>query len=44
MKKLTMAIALSLFSTDLLAEPMAYQTESGIELIPLVKTFYEGDD
>ncbi|MGU3847336.1 outer membrane beta-barrel protein, partial [Vibrio diabolicus] len=35
---------MSLFSTGLLAEPMAYQTESGIEFIPLVRTFYEGDD
>ncbi|WP_420604940.1 outer membrane beta-barrel protein [Vibrio parahaemolyticus] len=44
MKTTTPALALALSSTAALAEPMAYQTESGIEFIPLVKAFYEGDD
>lgn len=44
MKTTTPALALALCSTTAFAEPMAYQTESGIEFIPLVKAFYEGDD
>lgn len=44
MKTATPIIALTCWSTFCLAEPMAFTTESGIEFIPQVKTFYEGDD
>ena len=50
MKTTTSAIVLFAWSnivvwpSVVLADPMAYTTESGIELIPQVKAFYEGDD
>lgn len=44
MKKATPIIALAFWSTFSVAEPMAVTTESGIEFIPQVNVFYEGDD
>ncbi len=37
-------LALLLVSASAFAEPMSYQTESGIEFVPTVKSFYEGND
>ncbi len=44
MKTVTPIISLLFVPLFALAEPMAYTTESGIELVPQVKAFYEGDD
>ncbi|MGP8306056.1 outer membrane beta-barrel protein [Vibrio sp. YIC-376] len=44
MKKATPIIALAFWSSFSIAEPMAVTTESGIEFIPQIKAFYEGDD
>ncbi len=44
MKTTVSVLACLLISTSAFAEPMAYQTDSGIEFIPQVKTFYEGND
>lgn len=44
MKTATPIISLLFLPMFTLAEPMAYTTESGIEFIPEVKAFYQGDD
>ncbi|MFN1548077.1 outer membrane beta-barrel protein [Vibrio natriegens] len=44
MKTATPIISLLFLPMFTLAEPMAYTTGSGIEFIPQVKAFYEGDD
>ncbi len=44
MKTTTPIISLLFLPMFAMAEPMAYTTDSGIEFIPQVKAFYEGDD
>ncbi|WP_045404727.1 outer membrane beta-barrel protein [Vibrio jasicida] len=43
-KKAPVIAAVTLISAVASAEPMAYKTDSGIELIPTVGLFYEGND
>ncbi len=43
-KKTYLGVVLVLSSAASMAEPMAYRTESGIEFIPTVGVFYEGND
>ncbi|WP_445285764.1 outer membrane beta-barrel protein [Vibrio sp. AND4] len=44
MKASILAVVFAMGSATTLAEPMAYKTESGIEFIPSLGLFYEGDD
>ncbi|WP_045496392.1 outer membrane beta-barrel protein [Vibrio hyugaensis] len=44
MKKVPSLLAIALGSASVSAEPMAYKTDSGIEFIPVLGVFYEGND
>ena len=44
MKVIPITVAIAMSSASVLAEPMAYKTDSGIEFIPTLGVFYEGND
>ena len=44
MKVIPITVAIAMSSASVMAEPMAYKTDSGIEFIPTLGVFYEGDD